>query len=152
MEFFESLNIGIHVFKFLKHPLPSCCPTSDFYHFQSSRSPIRLLLSQAKPYLISKPHGKVMEWCLEQLLLSFWNSDHMVSKSSIHTLASPWQQWSDLGLGVTQNEQYLISKYTNQLLFVKFCDRSAGNEASILTHKQGGTEDGRKDRQTWKLK
>ena len=36
-------------------------PTSDFYHVQSSRSPVRPLLSEAKPsyvYSILKPHGQ----------------------------------------------------------------------------------------------
>ena len=36
-------------------------PTSNFYHVQSSRSPVRPLLSEAKPsyvYSILKPHGQ----------------------------------------------------------------------------------------------
>ena len=36
-------------------------PTSDFYHVQSSRSPVRPLLGEAKPscvYWILKPHGQ----------------------------------------------------------------------------------------------
>ena len=40
---------------------PSSRPTSDFYHVQSSRSPVRPLLSEAKPsyvYSILKPHGQ----------------------------------------------------------------------------------------------
>ena len=43
-----------------RRPVPSR-PTSDFYHVQSSRSPVRLLLSEAKPsyvYSILKPHGQ----------------------------------------------------------------------------------------------
>ena len=36
-------------------------PTSEFHHIQSSRCPVRLLLSEAKPsyvYSILKPHGQ----------------------------------------------------------------------------------------------
>ena len=36
-------------------------PTSDFYHVQSFRSPVRPLLSEAKPsyvYSILRPHGQ----------------------------------------------------------------------------------------------
>ena len=50
----------IHVYLSLRHPAASR-PTSDFYYVQSSRSPVRPLLSEAKPscvYSILKPHGQ----------------------------------------------------------------------------------------------
>ena len=51
----------IHVCLFLRHLSAAAAshPTSDFYHFQSSRSPVGLLLIEAKlccVYLILKPH------------------------------------------------------------------------------------------------
>ena len=44
-----------------RRPSLASRPTSDFYHVQSSRSPVRPLLSEAKPscvYSILKPHGQ----------------------------------------------------------------------------------------------
>ena len=53
---------NIHVFLSLRHlSTASSCPTSNFYYVQSSRSPVRPLLSEAKPsyvYSILKPHGQ----------------------------------------------------------------------------------------------
>ena len=56
---------NIHVCLSLRRPASVASaashPTSDFYYVQSSRSPVRPLLSEAKPscvYSILKPHGQ----------------------------------------------------------------------------------------------
>ena len=66
----------------------------------------------------------------------------MVLKSGIRTLASPWQQQSDWGLRVTQNEYFSLIAHTKQLLLVTFCDTAAGIGASFRTDAQ--TADGRR--------
>ena len=58
----------------------------------------------------------------------------MVLKLSIRTSASPWQQQSDWGLRVTQNEYFSLLAHTKQLLFVTFCDTTAGIGASFQSH------------------
>ena len=68
----------------------------------------------------------------------------MVLKLSTPTLASPWQQWSDWGLRVTQNAYFSLITHTKQLLLVTFCDTTAGNGASFRTHAR--TDGGRTDR------
>ena len=75
----------------------------------------------------------------------------MVLKLSIRTSASPRQQRSEWGLRVTQNEYFSLIAHTKQLLLVKFCDATAGIGASFWKHGRM-VEDGRKDRQTLKLK
>ncbi len=57
----------------------------------------------------------------------------MVLKSSIRTSALPWQQRSDWGLRVTQNEYFSLIAYTKQLLLVTFSDTTAGIGASFRT-------------------
>ena len=70
----------------------------------------------------------------------------MVLKSSICTLASPWQQQSDWGLRVTQNAYFSLITHTKQLLLVTFSDNTAGIGASFRTDAQ--TVDGRTEGQT----
>ena len=59
-----NIDFNIHVCLSLRRRLASAAssrPTSDFYHFHSSRSPVRPLLSEAQPsyvYSILKPHGQ----------------------------------------------------------------------------------------------
>ena len=62
--------LDIHICLSLRRPALSR-PTSDFYHVQSSRSPVRPLLSKAKPsyvYSISKPYGWSSRSSVEPLL------------------------------------------------------------------------------------
>ena len=61
----------------------------------------------------------------------FWNSDHVVSKLSIRTSASPRQQWSHWGLRVTQDAYFSLLTHTKQLLLVTFCDMTSGIGASF---------------------
>ena len=58
----------------------------------------------------------------------------MVLKLSIRTSASPQQQQSDWGLGVTLNAYFLLIAHTKQLLLVTFCDLSARVGVSFRTH------------------
>ena len=71
----------------------------------------------------------------------------MVLKSSIHTWALPWWQWSDWGLRVTQNAYFSLITHTKQLLLVTFCDNTAGIRVIFRTHgrKHGRTEEGQTD-------
>ena len=71
--------------------------------------------------------------CLVAVWFAFWNSDHVVLKSSIRTSASPWWQRSHWGLRVTQDAYFSLLTHTKQLLFVKFCDRLAGIEVIFWT-------------------
>ena len=66
----------------------------------------------------------------------------MVLKSSICTSASPWWQWSDLGLRVTQNVYFSLIAHTKQLLLVTFCDTTVGIEASFRTQGLRAVADG----------
>ena len=75
---------------------------------------------------------------------AFWNSDHVVLKSSIRTSASPRRQRSHWGLRVTQDAYFLLLTHTKQLLLVTFCDTLAGIEVSFWTDRTG-TTDGRTD-------
>ena len=69
--------------------------------------------------------------------LAFWNSDHVVLKLSIRASASPRQQRSHLGLRVTQDAYFSLSKHTKQLLLVTFCETPAGIEVSFRTDGNG---------------
>ena len=51
-----------------------------------------------------------------------------------------------LGLGVTPNAYFSLSKHTKQLSLVTYCDTAAGIEVSFRTHRQ--TADGRTEEQT----
>ena len=63
----------------------------------------------------------------------FWNSDHVVWKSSICTSALPWRQRSDRGLRVTQHANFSIMTHTKQLLLLTFCQPTAGIGSSFVT-------------------
>ena len=77
--------------------------------------------------------------------LGFWNSDHLVLKSSIRTSASPRQQQSNLGLKVTQDAYFSLLTHTKQLLLVTFRDKLAEIEVRF-----GRTEpDGRNHGTGW---
>ena len=67
-------------------------------------------------------------------LTGFFNSKHVVLKSSICTLASPGQQLTDWGLRVTQNAYFSLMTHTKHLLLVMFCYTTAGIRASNRTH------------------
>ena len=71
----------------------------------------------------------------------------MVLKSSICTLALPWQQRSNLGVRVIQNALFSLLRHTKQLLIVTFCHTTAGNGAHFWTHTRKRT-DRRTDGQT----
>ena len=75
-------------------------------------------------------------------LTGLFNSNHVVLKSSICTLASPWRQGSDWGLRVTQNAYFSLMTHSKQLLLVTICCTTAGTEVSFRTDG-GRTEDGR---------
>ena len=86
--------------------------------------------------------------------LCIWNSDHVVLKPSIRTSASPRQQQSDWGLRVTQNEYFSLIAHTKQLLFLTFCETTAGIWVIFRTDGRrtadGRTADGRTDgRGSW---
>ena len=72
----------------------------------------------------------------------------MVLKLSIHTLALPWQQQSNWGLRVTQNEYFSLIAHTMQLLLVTFCDTTAGIQVIFRTdgRRTDARTDGRTDR------
>ena len=72
----------------------------------------------------------------------------MVLKLSIHILASPWQQQSDLVLRVTQIAHFSLRIHSKQLSLVTFCYTTAGIGARFWKHGQtdGGRTDGRTDR------
>ena len=89
--------------------------------------------------------------CLGPTLGTGLNSDHVVLKLSIRTLASPWQQRSDLGLRVTQDAYFSLMTHTKQLLLVTFCDTTAGNGSYFQSHGQTANGE-RKERWTWKSK
>ena len=74
------------------------------------------------------------------------NSNHVFLKSNIYTLASPWQQRSDLGLRETQNAYFSLMTHTKQLLLVIFCYTTAGIGATFRT--QGQRTDGQTEGQT----
>ena len=78
--------------------------------------------------------------CLVAVWFAFWNSDHVVLKSSIRTSASPRRQWSHRGLRVTQHAYFSLLTHTKQLLLVTFCDPTAGIWVIFRTH--GRTADG----------
>ena len=87
--------------------------------------------------------------CLVAVWFAFWNSDHVVLKSSIRTSASPRRQQSDWGLRVTQNAYFSLITHTKQLLLVTFSDTTAGIGASFRTDARTHgrrTDGGRTDR------
>ena len=57
----------------------------------------------------------------------------MVLKLRRRNSALSRQQQSDWGLRVTQNEYFSLIAHTKQLLFVTFCDTTAGIGASFRT-------------------
>ena len=76
----------------------------------------------------------------------FWNSDHVVLKSSIRTSASPRLQRSHCGLRLTQHAYFSLMTHTKQLLLVPFCDLTAEIGASCRTHAR--TEEAAAEGQT----
>ena len=86
--------------------------------------------------------------CSVAVWFAFWNSDHVVLKSSIRTSASPRRQLSHWGLRVTQNAHFSLITHIKQLSLVTFCCTAAGIEVSFRTHGRtdGRTDGGRTDR------
>ena len=72
--------------------------------------------------------------CMAEVWLAFWNSDYVVSKSTIHTSATSRRQQSDLGLRMIQNAYFLLLTHANKLLFVTFCGMTAGIGPRFWTH------------------
>ena len=71
--------------------------------------------------------------------LGFWNSDHVVLKSSIRTSASPRRQRSHWGVRVTQDAYFSLLIHIKQLLLVAFCDTIAEIEKNFgLMEDDGG--------------
>ena len=83
--------------------------------------------------------------------LGFWNSDHLVLQSNVRTLALPRRQQSHWGLRVTQDAYFSLLRHTKQLLLVTFCDTPAELEL-VFGWMENGQQGGGTDRQTWKLK
>ena len=65
----------------------------------------------------------------------------MVLKSSIRTLASPWQQRSHWGLRLTQDAYFSLLTRIKQLLLVAFCDTLAGIEVNFWADGTGRTDE-----------
>ena len=78
--------------------------------------------------------------------LGIWNSDHVVLKLSIRTLASPWQQRSHWGLRVTQDVHFSLLTHSKQLLLLTFCDTAAETEVSVRTHERKRKRNGWADK------
>ena len=72
--------------------------------------------------------------------LGLWNSDHVVLKFNIYTLALPWQQRSYWGRRVTKDAYFSLLTCTKQLLLVTFCDTLAGIEVSFWANGTGRTD------------
>ena len=58
----------------------------------------------------------------------------------MRTSASPQQQQSDWGLGVTQNAYFSLLTHAKKLLLVAFCDPTADTGVSFRTHEWNGNK------------